>query len=72
MWQRWSIEEMRAKKGAADGGWTHDVVRSADLEIGDWFARSRSLSPSGLASVSRLPEPLKSAGLETCATPSGP
>jgi hypothetical protein len=48
--------------------------RPADLEIGDWLTRSRSFGPPGLAfallrqSLSRFPKPLKSAGLETCAT----
>ena len=55
-------------------GKSYDVVRPAGLETRDWFVRSRSLSPSGLAialprqSLSRLPKPLKSADLEVCAT----
>jgi type II secretion system protein J len=53
------------------------VGRLADLGVGDWLARSGSLGPSGLAfamlrqSLSRLPKPLKSARLETCAAVRG-
>jgi hypothetical protein len=49
-------------------------ARAADLEVGDWLGRSRSLGPPGLAFASRLqslsplPPRLKSAGWETCAT----
>lgn len=47
---------------------------TADLGIGGWLARARSLGLLGLAfaslrqSLSRLPKPVKSTGSETCAT----
>ncbi len=54
--------------------WLTNSAQPADLEVGDWLARSHSFGPAGLAfaalrqSLSPLPQRLKSAGFETCAT----